>query len=256
MTANHAINSDIKRALSSRGFIMGVVGFFIVIIFASMESIIQVTRAAGPLQNGFHAQFILEALQSNTFTMALPILCTLPFTTAFVDDMKSGFIKQYLARTSRKQYIEGKLIACGLSGGLVLVAGILAAYFISFLVFTPMERALEEGQAAPPYLAELILKAMMLAISGMFWALVGFTFAALTMSRYMAYASPFILYYILIILHERYFAWLYVVYPKEWLFPQQQWVLGDIGTILLIAELTWIVGRLFVLLAKRKLDHV
>ncbi|GHT86143.1 hypothetical protein FACS18947_5730 [Bacteroidia bacterium] len=254
MIKRHTIQSDMKRAICSKGFIMGVAGLFIVIVFASMESIIEVTRATEPLQNGFHAEFILKSLQSDSFTLALPILCALPFTTAFVDDIKSGFIKQYLLRTSRKQYIKGKLVACGLSGGLVLFIGILAAFQMAYLVFTPMELALTEGQTAEPYLAQLIMKAFILAISGMFWSLIGFTFAALTMNRYMAYASPLILYYVLIILHERYFEWLYVLYPKEWLFPANEWTLGDLGIILLIIELALITGLWFAIIAKRRLN--
>lgn len=253
MIKRHTIQSDINRALCSKGFIMGIAGLIVVIVFASLESFIGITRVAEPLENGYHAKVILKALESDAFTLALPILCALPFTTAFVDDMKSGFIKQYLSRTNRKQYIKGKLIACGLSGGLVLFAGVLTAFLMAYLVFTPMELALVEGQTAEPYLAQLIVKAFILALSGVFWSLVGFTFAALTMNRYMAYASPFILYYVLIILHERYFEWLYVLYPKEWIFPAKEWVLGDLGIILLIAELTLIISLWFAIIAKRRL---
>jgi hypothetical protein len=234
---------------------MGIAGLIAVIVFASLESFIEITRTAEPLEYGYHAKVILKALESDAFTLALPILCALPFTTAFVDDMKSGFIKQYLSRTSRRQYIKGKLIACGLSGGLVLFTGILMAFLMAYLVFTPLELALAESQTAEPSLAQLLIKAFILALSGMFWSLVGFTFAALTMNRYMAYASPFILYYVLIILHERYFDWLYVLYPKEWLSPSAEWVLGDLGIILLIVELTLIISLWFALVAKKRLAN-
>lgn len=253
MTKRYTIQSDINRAVCSKGFILGTAGIFAVILAASMESIIDVMRAADPLENGFHARLLLNALQSDTFTLALPILCTFPFTTAFVDDVKSGFIKLYLVRSSRKQYIWGKIAACGLSGGLMLFIGILAVFLVSYLVFAPMELALTKGQTAEPYLAQLIIKAFILALSGMFWSLAGFTFAALTMNRYMAYASPFILYYVLIILHERYFNWLYVLYPREWLFPANSWMLGDMGIILLLAELILIVSLWFALFAERRL---
>lgn len=256
MTKRYTIQSDIKRAVCSKGFIMGVAGLIAVMLAASMESIIDVMRAAAPLENGFHAQLIVNVLQSDTFTLALPILCTLPFTTAFVDDVKSGFIKQYLVRSSRKQYILGKLAACGLSGGLVLFIGISAAFLTSYLAFTPMELALTEEQTAEPYYALLIIKTFILALSGMFWSLVGFTLAAFTKNRYMAYASPFILYYVLIILHERYFDWLYVLYPREWVFPANEWVLGNIGIILLITELVLIISLWFALLAERRLGNV
>ena len=252
----YTTQSDIKRALTGKGFLIGVVGLVLVIALSSIQSIIEAARSTTLLQNGFHGQLVMDALLSNWVTLALPILCALPFTAAFVDDIKSGFIKQYLHRTGTVQYIKAKLIACALSGGLVLFFGIIIAYALSSLVFTPMELALGAEEIAQPYLAQLLMAAATLFFSGAFWSLVGFTFAALTMSKYMAYASPFILYYVLIILNERYFEDLYVLYPKEWLFPSDTWVMGSFGVILLLIELIAVISLVFVITAKRRLGNV
>ena len=252
----YTVKTDIRRAISGKGFFIGAAGMVLVIILSSLESIINITRTTGPLQNGFHAQFIDNALSSDWVTLAIPIFCALPFTAAFVDDIKSGFIKQYLHRAGIKQYIKAKLIACGLSGGLALFSGIIIAYAVSALVFLPMEAALGAGEIAQPYFARLLMSAATMFFSGALWSLVGFTFAALTMSRYMAYASPFILYYVLIIIHERYFENLYILYPKEWLFPSDGWVMGGFGVILFLAELTAIVSLAFAITAKRRLANV
>ncbi|MHB1313934.1 MAG: hypothetical protein ACYCX2_00440 [Christensenellales bacterium] len=253
---SNTLSSDIKRALTGRGFWIGIAGIVLVIILSSLENVISLTRSNMPMENGYHAEFIKNALSSDWVTLALPIVCTLPFTTAFVDDIKSGFIKQYLHRSGIKEYIKGKLVACCLSGGLVLFIGILLAYGLSALVFSPMELALRAGRTAQPYFAQMLMVAATLFLSGAFWSLLGFTCAALTMSKYMAYASPFVLYYVLIILHERYFTSLYVLYPKEWLFPSDAWVLGGLGVILLLAELIAAVCLAFIITAKRRLAHV
>jgi hypothetical protein len=245
-----------EQALCGKAFVVGVAALVAVMLFAGMESIIDAAQATEPLQNGFHVRFILGVLQSDVFTLALPILCALPFTTAFVDDIKSGFIKQYLIRTSRRQYIRGKLVACALSGGLLLFVGIAIVFFLSFLAFTPVELAFTEGQTAEPFVVQLITKTFTLTLCGMLWSLVGFMFAALTMNRLMAYASPFILYYVLIILHERYFSWFYVLYPKEWLFPQAEWVLGNMGIVLLLLALMLVLCFGFALFAEKRLDNV
>ena len=252
----YTISSDIRRAITGTGFLIGVIGLVLVIAFSSLESIIEAARSTTLLQNGFHGQLVITALSSDWVTLAIPILCTLPFTTAFVDDVKSGFIKQYLHRTDIRQYIKAKLLACGLSGGLVLFCGIIIAYALSALVFTPMEFALGEGEQGQPYFAQLLMASVTLLFSGAFWSLVGFTIAAVTQSRYMAYASPFILYYVLIIFHERYFENIYVLYPKEWLFPSDTWVLGSLGVILLLAELTAVISLVFTITAKRRLANV
>ena len=38
----------------------------------------------------------LNALTSDAMTLALPIIAALPFTSSFIDDIKSGFVKEYL----------------------------------------------------------------------------------------------------------------------------------------------------------------
>jgi hypothetical protein len=253
---NRTTSSDIKRALSGRGFLAGVAGMVLIIAFSLLEEIITAAQSGEALQNGHHAQVIMSALESDWVTLALPILCALPFTAAFVDDIKSGFIKQFLPRSSVKLYIKGKLVACGLSGGLVLFFGIVLAYGVSALIFTPMELALGPEEIAQPYFAQLLMKATTMFFSGAFWSLAGFTFAALTMNKYMAYASPFILYYVLIILNERYFSDFYVLYPKEWLSPSETWVMGGFGVILLLIELSAIVCLGFTIVAKGRLAHV
>ena len=250
------ISSDLKRALSGKGFFAGVAGMVLVISLSATEGFIKLAQTPQALPNGYHAGWIMDALSSDWVTLALPILCTLPFTTAFVDDIKSGFIKQYLPRSGRAAYIKGKLIACGLSGGLVLILGILLTYGLSALIYTPIELALGPEETVQPYFAQLLTKTAMLFFSGTFWSLAGFTFAALTMNKYMAYASPFILYYVLIIMNERYFPSIYVLYPKEWLFPSGTWVMGSFGVILLLTELTAIVCIGFSLVAQRRLDNV
>jgi hypothetical protein len=252
----YAISSDIRQAITSRGFIVSVTGMVLVLALSGVNSIIEAVRATTPLPNGFHAQLIFDALASDGFTLALPILCALPYTAAFVDDIKSGYIKLHLHRSGVRPYIAGKLIACALSGGLALLFGILIAYGMAALCFTPMELALMEGEAAQPYFAQLLLKAATLFFSGAFWSLTGFTFASATQSRYMAYASPFILYYVLIILHERYLESLYVLYPREWLLQSQAWPLGGFGVILLLIELSAGMGLGFAFIAKRRLAHV
>ncbi len=252
----YSVSSDLKRALSAKGFILGAVAMIVMIAISSLNSIITGLSNTGALENGFHAKLILNALTSDDVTLVIPILCTLPFAAVFVEEIKSGFVKQSLPRSGVGAYLRGKLIASSLSGGLVLVAGLLIAYGISWLVFAPMEKALGSKDVAEPFLAEILTKALTVFLSGAFWSLTGFTLASLTMSRYMAYASPFVIYYVLIILHERYFADFYVLYPKEWLTMSQSWILQNLGIWIVLLLLSALMCMLFIFTAKRRLENV
>lgn len=252
----HTTASDILRALSGRGFKIAVAGTVLAAALASLQRIFSVAGGGEAMTGGFHAQLAFDALKSDWLTLALPVLCALPYSSSYVDDIKSGFIKQYLHRTSLNNYVSGKLLACALSGGLSVFLGAVLSYALSWLVFNPMELAPAPGAAVEPMLAQFIVKAALLFFSGAFWSLVGFLVAALTMNKYMAYASPFILYYVLVILHERYFEWLYVIYPKEWLNPSEGWVLGAWGVLLMLLALSSAVAMAFAASAKRRLGNV
>ncbi len=252
----YVLTSDIQRALTGRGFLIGIASMIIVITFSSIEDFIEIIRNPLPLENGYHGQLIMTALSSDTITLALPILSALPFTTAFVDDVKSGFIKQFLYRSGRSSYISGKLLACGLSGGMVLFLGILITYGLFMLMFMPMELAIDVTEISQPYFSKIVPKLLLLFFIGAFLSLFGFTLAALTMNKYIAYASPFIFYYLLIILKERYFDSLYVLYPKEWLFPSEVWMFGHYGVIILLSILIAVVSLIFTVVAQRRIAHV
>ena len=129
----------------------------------------------------------MSALSSDAMALALPILAALPYTASFIDDVKSGFIKEYLPRTIVSRYIAGKAAACAASGGLAL--GIFIAYGFAALLFLPMEAYPKPGESVPNYFGNLMETALMFFASEAFWSLTGLTFAALTNSKYMAYAK-------------------------------------------------------------------
>lgn len=251
-----AISGAIRQAVSGKGMYIGILSATVVLLLSTVQDVLLAFRSEELLQNGFHHTCIMNALASDAMTLALPIIAALPFTSSFIDDIKSGFVKEYLPRTTKSSYLLGKIFGSLVSGGLSVSLGVLLGYLVAALVFSPMEAALEPGAAARPYFEELMGKALLFFCSGAFWSLVGLTLATLTNSKYMAYASPFVLYYVLIILYERYFDTLYVLYPKEWTNPSAFWMWGNAGVMLLLLELSIISGLLFFHAAKRRLEQI
>lgn len=251
-----AISGAIRQAVSGKGMYIGILSATVVLLLSTVQDVLLAFRSEELLQNGFHHTCIMNALASDAMTLALPIIAALPFTSSFIDDIKSGFVKEYLPRTTKSGYLLGKIFGSLVSGGLSVSLGVLLGYLVAALVFSPMEAALEPGAAARPYFEELMGKALLFFCSGAFWSLVGLTLATLTNSKYMAYASPFVLYYVLIILYERYFDTLYVLYPKEWTNPSAFWMWGNAGVVLLLLELSIISGLLFFHAAKRRLEQI
>ena len=250
------IRSAVKQAVFSKDLLIGLIGVIAVVFASSVSDIFKALRAEGPLPNAFHNSFIENAIVSDSMKFALPIIAALPFTASFVNDLKSGFLKSYLHRTSRNDYIAGKCMACAVSGGAVLALGIVASYLISAIVFLPMEDTMPTDAASLAFYADLLKRIVLVFLSGALWSLCGLALSAMTCSKYMAYASPFIIYYILIILHERYFDRSYFLYPKEWIDPSSRWMLGEWGVIVLLLGLTVMVGAVFHYTAKRRISQL
>ena len=167
-----------------------------------------------------------SGLESELFRMSVPVLTTIPYSTAWLGDYQSGFIKEYLPRCGRTSYIWGKFLSCGISGGALLA---IACFFF-----------LQTGEGE-----ELEGKLFLLFLSGMFWAVTAATLAAAANSRCVAYGGSFVLFYVLVIVYQRYFKSLYCLYPVEWYAPKHTWVLGDTGIILMLAGMILVMGILY-----------
>jgi len=249
----NVIKTEIKRAVVSREFMMAAAGMVIAIILGSFN-----TLKSFKVENvslGFHMHLLLTALSSDVMLLVVPILSALPYTAAFVDDCSSGYITQCLPRSGRGPYIQGKLMACGLSGGMALFCGIMVAYVLSALVFMPMEPLPPLDTPQPSLGMELFGKAFIFFLSGTLWSLVGLALSTLTMSKYVSYASPFIIYYGLVITSTRYIKGLYCINPQEWLNPQNFWPGDHWGIILFLIELIVITGLFFRIVALRRIGH-
>lgn len=249
------LRSDIKRAFGSWGFIAGIAGMAVAILIGCSGDIVSIMQSENDiLPYGYHADMLFTALNSDVMLLCVPILSALPYTAAFVDDYKSGYIKEYLPRSGKERYIKGKVFATGLSGGLVLFIGIMAIYIVFMFVFTPMEAVLEEGMVQQSMFAGVLGKACLFFLCGCLWSLAGALLASVTMSKYMAYASPFIIYYVLVILCERYIKNVHILNPQGWLTAPEYWPGGGWGIALFLVELIAIISLGFSISVSRRLN--
>lgn len=250
------ILSNFKRGMMDRTFFIGISIIVVMTFLNSIETIISAARGSGILYTGFHTSIVLNALRSNSISFFTPIVAALPMSATYIDDLKSNYIRFYLFRTSRRSYIIGRICSSFISGGSVLLFGILVAFEISTLVFLPMETIADVNAGKIAGLKDVIRSSLLLFLSGGFWALLGLAMSTLMESKYIAYVSPFILYYLLVILHERYFTSLFVLSPKEWLVPSDKWFLGSWGPAVIVLELTLLAAMLFAINAERRLRQL
>lgn len=77
---------------------------------------------------------ILEgSLKSQAVSFAIPVAAVLPWSDSILQEYKSGFLKEILPRTTRRQYVEGKVFSIMVSGFMVWTLSILTV-FLSILL--------------------------------------------------------------------------------------------------------------------------
>lgn len=249
-----------KNALSS-GFrqATGAWMFFVPVLTAAIimmnfvDPVIRTYRETGFFAEGFHIQILTEGFQSDALISFLPILAALPFGGCFVDDLKSKFARFFLIRSSYRTYIISRIIVGFLAGGLAILSGALIAWGTTAAVLIPIERVIEGME--PAAIDGLIEICFLLFLNGGFWSVVGMAMSTLMESKYISYATPFVFYYLLVILYERYFSDVFIIYPKTWTDPTA-WPYGCLGAVIFLLEITLIFAILFAFRAGRRLQQL
>lgn len=265
-----AFQTDLERAITSAGFILAVVGTVLALmagVFTGLWVDMDIVKETG-LNYGHHWQLLKQGLQSEAFTFALPILSTLGFGGAYLEEMKSGYYKFSLPRYGRRNFVLTKVVVSSLSGGLSIWLGVILTALLYWAIFSPMEickgDAVLTGRVAAVmyefadgaiktatgaivgvdatgavnsnmFLALLQWSAMTFLMGGT-WAGISCLFAVLYRNRYMAYGASFLISYLLIILLTRFFDHIYIFNPREWFGQNFYWEGGNIGVMGLLAE--------------------
>ena len=180
----------------------------------------------GALDQLFAHTVMQKALTNDMLLACLPIAAALPFSTAVIEDVKSGYIKQYLPLVSKRSYAVSKLCSCALASVLAVAVGLGLVYFGIYAYHMPLQKAFElaEEQRAA---AELFLRNFGFMLSCLpasdLWSALELCIGTAGMNKFLAYISPFICYYVLVIIAERYFRDVLVLNPKNYITASGEW---------------------------------
>ena len=249
MKSNLVSDLDTKVKLRWNISVLGVIA---IIFLAEMDSLLQNNLTMYELPNNYHTILIINALQSKAVRALAPILATLPFSASYIEELETKFVRFFLVRSGYTAYILNRITICYILGGNIFVIGSILAWQIATVIFLPFEITALETASDTVSLAKNIL---LLGLNGGLWSTIGMTISTIMESKYIAYASPFIVYYLLVILYERYFPNARLLYPKNWLDPEV-WPYGVGSAALFLLELTFLCGLVFYIRGKRRLEQL
>lgn len=248
----NATISALRQGMNLR-LLLGIVAIVVVIGASLAETFVQLFRTPQLQPSGYHLISMQNALYSDSIPPFVAIVAILPFSGVYIDEVKSKFARISMLRTDYSCYLLSHITACFLLGGAVILVGVLTAYVFCTLIFLPIEKIASNDVNQLP---EFVKQCLLLFLNGGFWAVLGMTMSTIMESKYIAYASPFVVYYLLVMLCERYFPNAYLLYPREWLNPSEKWPMGTLGVAIFLLELTALLGLIFYRKGKRRLEQL
>lgn len=208
------IAKDFRLAFSSIGFLQAV-------IITALAGVAGGWNFFKDLQQDLTNQgpnFLLVAYDlfySDLFVYVLSIVAPLAYATSFVDEYKTRTWIYVLTRSgSFRKYKFTKIITTAFSGGTSVTVGMMISTLV-FFIMSNDSMIQYPDQIVLGYLVHLLL----LFIGGCIWALFGGFFATVMNNQYVAYASPFIMFYVGSVFQKRYYKDLPWLSPREWTFP-------------------------------------
>lgn len=237
----------LHRGLRIR-FFVAAVGAMGLCFVSFLQPLLLALRQSEQFYQGYHNKLITQAFSSDGLASFLPVLAALPLSAGYLEDVKSKFTRFYLVRGSYQGYLFSHCAACWLCGGGAVALGCGIARGLTILLFVPMELIKENYISTTSQIAAQLF---LLFLNGGLWAMVGMALSTVMESSYIAYVSPFIVYYLLTIAYERYFSKAWLLYPRNWLDPEI-WPYGALSAGVFLLELTILAGLLFFLRGKRR----
>lgn len=186
---------DIKRALSGKGFWIGI----LLLLAVFMNSFRMYVRTDGSMST---YEIILDAMALSGFGPFAAVFPALGYSSQFCQEYNSGYLKMITSRMSFKWFGWIRILSVGLSGGLIM--GLPFAFYFGLAYITGThgvpENGMTDGLIAGYYLEHygdwyvIGFKILLGFLFGVMFSVISLAFAVWSVNRYVAMIAPFILY--------------------------------------------------------------
>lgn len=226
---------EFKRGAGSAGFYLSIV-LLVIAGLMNIGDVLGYINGIG-LPEGEVRCFALffQAIWSEALCYLIPVVTTLALSASYLEDTQSGTLKYILIRTKAKQYLWSKVVNCALFGALtvflalfILLIGVMVVY-----PFNTVEIGYLKAQTTQ-YYTDLFGRAVVLIFNGSFYAVFGGMIAAFSNNKYMAYAAPFIFYYVVSTLFSAYLSDYPLLNPKEWIMMDTASIFDVLGIVFVL----------------------
>lgn len=248
----HVLAMDIKNNIRSVRFILGILLIASAALISEHEMLQKIINSGGSAEGP--GWFVAYSYCMNSVNMLLfvPIAVALAGGENTEAELHSRFFLFSYIRSGKKQYLIGKAAGLLVSGGLTVFFAMVFLLVICILRFGQYPPLLDGSYDIAVLAGRTAVSFLRLFLNGAFWALVGGSAAVITKNRYMSYAVPFILYYVLTVFQERYYQKVFFLSPRYWATPVYY---NDSFCISVLAVGTFLTALIFMREIERRLRY-
>lgn len=191
---------ELKRALKNRYMAGAILAAFLILGRAYIEFWPGIKKSDV-------LYIITLPMALSGFTPFAALFPVIPFALSFSEEYNSGYFRLALIRQNRKRYINKKIIATALSGGILMLIVFGMIFFIALIIGTPvhiheMSGFYEEGiweNIVGIWGGKLVLflKILLAFLFGAVWSTVCLMISTIFCNQYVAFMGTFIVYQVL-----------------------------------------------------------
>lgn len=241
---------DFKRMVREKKFYAAILIAFAGILLGSTCP----DRKEGEvLACGTFLRTVSNSLKSRTVLFFLPIAAVLPCGEEYLRERQGKFLRFLVIRRGKKEYCCDKVFTTSVSGALVWAIASLLGMLFFFLLFF----AYEEVWSCPKEVVkELFAVLGRVCLEASALASLSAVLGTVSGSSYVSLGLPFVLYYSLVILRERYLDKIYAIDPAEWIIGQNDWAGEQRGLWIFLLLLAMGVAALHWVVLEKKLEEI
>lgn len=174
-------------------------------------------EAGGSVEGPAWMAVFIYSISSEKALLFLPLFVPAASAALVQEEIKSRFAVFLAGRMGKRNYVYAKVLGTAAGGGLLVISAMMLFLMVS-AVWCVRIPDLSSGNPAL-YGMDIFTGLLCGFLNGAFWSVSGSLAAVASKNSYIAYAVPFILYYVLTTFQERYYPALYFLNPGQWAFP-------------------------------------
>lgn len=244
------IRAELIRVLEHKRFY--IVNFLVIsAMLLQAESISRLADEKERLARGYWLHLLYLTIHDQRMVLFFAVVSGTVYAASLREDFESRFYYPCFCRERRMDYIKGKIAANFCAVNLIFITACLLCAVKQFLFLSPQE-ILPAEAGIKESVRGILSGGITYLFFNFFWSSFAMTVSYTMKSMYLSYLAPFIGFYLLVIMNQRFFKDLKILNPYLWVLKEQEWYGGKYGQWLFLLLLCIAVNSILAVIVYKR----